>query len=84
VFDSILHFFVEHHSATSLEPERNLRSLFILNMKTRFLFDLVTLVPLFQWFEGVIELKYRRLLYLVRLLRLFKAFNLLNVKETMI
>mmetsp|Transcript_11931 Transcript_11931/g.18415 ORF Transcript_11931/g.18415 Transcript_11931/m.18415 type:complete len:126 (-) Transcript_11931:543-920(-) len=84
IFDSVLHFFVEHHSATSMKPERDIRNLFLINIKTRFVFDVVTIIPLFQWFEGILQLKYRQLLYLVKVLRLYKALHLLNVKDTMI
>jgi len=73
-FDSILHFFVEHHSSTQLEPERDLWKLFIINIKSRFIFDALTIIPFFELFEGLMELKYRKLLYLIRLLRLYRGF----------
>mmetsp|Transcript_22518 Transcript_22518/g.34814 ORF Transcript_22518/g.34814 Transcript_22518/m.34814 type:complete len:88 (+) Transcript_22518:303-566(+) len=74
IADFLLHFFIEHHNSATLEPERNLKQIFVINIRDRLLFDTLTILPLYWMFESLLEMKYRKLLFLARVLRLYNGF----------
>ena len=74
-------FLTEHRYSASNEIERSLSSLFWIYIKGRFFSDLITLVPFFQLFSEY-DLKYRKLVFLIKLLRLRVGFSLLDYKRT--
>jgi len=53
----------------------------VLYLKGRFFFDLVALLPLSDMFEDVLGEGILRLLYLVKLMRLYVGFRLLDYKQ---
>ena len=55
----------------------------MLYLKGRFTFDLLAIIPFYSILEGVIEDKYNRLFYLIKLVRLQRAFELMSTKVFM-
>ena len=78
----IINFFTERIYPCSTEPERDLRVLFKMYLKGRFVADLVTVLPfdLILTRSSPIVL---RLLLLLKLIRLYVGFELLNHKNYM-
>jgi len=72
--DLILHFFEEYHYPISQEVERDLRRLALLYFRGRFALDIVTILPLFHWARQSLEVKYAKVVFLVKLLRLYNGF----------
>jgi len=60
-----------------------LRKLAVIYLRGRFLLDTVTVLPFYTLAEGIIDPKYQKLVYLVRTLRLYNGFYLLNYKVFM-
>ena len=76
----IVSMFVEHHYSTSSEVERKLQKLAVIYLKTYFIQDLLVVIPFSYFFGSWINDQTSRLLYLIKVLRLHKAFWLLDHK----
>jgi len=82
--DILINFITEHHfDSSSHEPERELTGIFCLYIKGRFFFDLIALLPLKLIFTGLFQDGVLRLLDLVKLIRLYVGFRLLDYKSNM-
>mmetsp|Transcript_33579 Transcript_33579/g.51652 ORF Transcript_33579/g.51652 Transcript_33579/m.51652 type:complete len:89 (+) Transcript_33579:1014-1280(+) len=77
--DALLHFFIERADTVKKSKVRDLRVLAKAHLKGRFFFDLFTSFPFAQLFKasGMSTLSYR-LSFLVKILRLEKAFMMFN------
>ena len=76
-FDLLINFFVAKKPAHKVTLEYDIRKLAILNLKGRFLLDLVTWFP----FNRVSKLKEYRILYLIRVARIEKGMDMFKTKR---
>jgi len=82
--DLILSFFKEQHNRISQEVERDVKKISLAYLKGRFFLDIVTLLPLFEMCRGTFAHgENAKALYLVKVLRLYNGFELLNYKTFM-
>ena len=79
--DMLINFITEHHYESSTEVERDLCKLFTIYIKGRFIFDLVALLPLRSLFTPILPSS--RLLDLIKIIRLYVGFQLLDHKSNM-
>ena len=76
IFQMIQGVFVEYHYPSSLEVERNLKKLVkIYITKGTFPYDIITVVPYNKMLKGVLDLKYHRLFYLIKIIRIINGFD---------
>jgi len=78
--DVLINFFTEYHYTSSAEVERNLLVIWRLYLTSRFIFDVVPIIPLYSLFQSKLEEKSAKLFYLVKVIRLYNGFDLLNHK----
>jgi hypothetical protein len=83
VADIVIHFFVAYEHPALSEPVTNLRKIAINYLKGMFCIDFVSSVPLYWLFVRSLDSKKAKLLYLFKLVRLYKGFNLLNHQQLM-
>ena len=76
----VLHVFVEHHYPGGSETERDVRKLAIIYLKGHFLKDFIVVLPFSKIFKALITPEIDRMLYFIKVLRLSKAFWLLDHK----
>ena len=77
-----MHASTEHHY-DQFTVERNLCSLFVIYLKSRFIWDFVTLLPLKEILADFITENQVRVLLLIKLIRLYIGFQLLDHKNYM-
>lgn len=83
IFDMILNFFVEYEDEQSGEIERDLKMIAKNYINGMFFVDLLANLPLYTMFGGLMEQKYAKLWYLVKVVRLINGFKLLDYQVFM-
>lgn len=79
IFQMILGVFVEYHYPSSQEVERDLKKLLKIYITVgTFPYDIITVVPYKKMLEGRISLKYYRLFFLIKIIRVINGFEELN------
>ena len=76
--------FVEYHYPSSQEVERDLRKLLKIYITIgTFPYDIITVVPYNKMLKGIVSLKYYRLFYLIKIIRVINGFEQLNPSKLM-
>lgn len=79
IFQMVLGVFVEYHYPSSQVVERDLKKLLKLYITVgTFPYDIVTVVPYNKMLKGAMSLKYYRLFYLIKIIRVINGFEQLN------
>lgn len=80
----ILNVFVEYHYPFSHDVETDLKKLLIIYVKgEHFIYDLITVIPYHSIVKPWLSLKYYRLFYLIKVIRIFSGLQLINPKNFM-
>ena len=79
----IVTIFVEHQFEAALRVERDIVELVILYLKGRFSVDMATIFPFDFFLKDWLSVEYLRLFLLIKLLRLYTGFELLDYKVFM-
>ena len=76
LFAMVLGVFVEYHYPSSEEVEQDLRKLCkIYITKGTFPYDIITVIPYNKMLKGVVSLKYYRLFYLIKIIRVINGLE---------
>jgi len=76
----ILRFFVDYYEEGKQFPVRDFAAIAINYLKTDFIYDFIPLIPLQ---ELPLPRDYARFFYIIKVMRLFNGFKLLNVEHIM-
>ena len=80
----VLDCFVEYHYPVSQEIEQDIVKLTVIYItKGHFFYDLITVIPYHRMFRSVFDLKYLRLFYFIKVIRIFNGLELLNPNNFM-
>lgn len=79
----VITFFVEYHYPSTQDVEKKFKKLAKLYLRGKFSLDLIAIIPFYAIFKGTIDEKYNRLFYLLKLVRLSRAFELMSTKVFM-
>ena len=80
----VLECLVEYHYPVSQEVEQDISKLIVIYItKGHFFYDLITVIPYHRMFRSVFDLKYLRLFYFIKVIRIFNGFALLNPNNFM-
>ena len=83
VLDIIIHFFVAYEDPALSEPVKCLRLIAMNYLKGMFCIDFISSVPLYWFVNSFLETKNAKLLFLLKIVRLYKGFKILNHQQLM-
>lgn len=79
--DVVIQFFVEKSDTTSIEVQRNFFKVALIYIKSSFIFDVIAIFPFYHFFKN--SFKFCRLMYFIKLIRLYRGLQLLNIRVFM-